>query len=110
MNENPEEEPLNEEEHDTRVKRFRADILDLPGEDRQVRLEPIFMKDVTLLVEGEKIPQLKGMGFHMHSKTIIVDEDGASEHWSCDYVALDAMQMAALRDSLNRLLYIEEGE
>lgn len=110
MSENPSEqsnESLNEEAHEQRVKRFRGDILDLPAEDRMVRLEPLFMGEVTLEHEGAQIPQLKGMGFHMHSKAVVVDENGVEESWQCDYVALDTAQMVALRDALNRLLYVE---
>lgn len=113
MNENPEEETTDADidGHARRIKRFRGDVLDLDPLDRMVRVEPLFMEDeATLEHDGKQIPRLRGMGFHMHSKAIIVDEEGVSEQWSCDYVAMDTAQIFALRNALNTLLYIEGEE
>lgn len=97
-------------EHEVTVKKFRAELLDQPVNERMVRIEPVFMDDKVLDHEGKQIPRLKGLGFHMHAKSIIVDENGVSEQWSCDYVALDTQQIYMLKNALDTLLYIQEED
>lgn len=100
--------PGEAEEHES----FRADLLD--SLDRFVRLEPIYKKDEQgrlLMMEasnGEMMPELKGFGFHMHSKRVTVDLEGVHEEWQCDYVVLDTGQLMQMMNIFNHTLHIGE--
>lgn len=81
---------------------------------RSVEIGVLYQRDdqnniVTMDIPGVgEVPQIQGIGFHMHSTATYLGEDGVVESKDCDYVLMDLAQIAQLKDMLAGIEIMKE--
>lgn len=93
------------------IPKFRAEMLDLDPENRDLTFEPVVEdEEMERAMRENRPPMLRGIALHQHCDLPVVTDEGVYVEHRCDYVVLDINQVVQLRTILEGLtIMTKEG-